>query len=668
MKLTKAYLLTIFFLVTSYHGFCNYGKSTETTIDSLKSRLVHSENDDRFYILLELAEMTNRKDPELAASYMEQSRVLIDENEINEELFHYYLNLAAVKRSQNLFRESIALAETARQFNVPNIDPEDYNYLFRIIGYCYNRLGENDKAQLAHFKGLRLADSLSLDKNIAEFTNAIGATYMGMKDYRMSEKYLLLSINKAREIKHEPVLTLSLGNLAMTYINLEKYEEGERMMFEVINRSIENEDNEALGANYNNLAVLYHTQGKVDKAIEYVKKALVIAEELNVMFAIANRNCNLGELYTENNNYKLAEHHFNIGMETAKAMDHVEVYEYALLAKVGLYEKTGKHDKALEYYKEYSSLKDSMRNEKRIKVVAELEEKYESEKKEKEILALSNDKALAEKRERTLIQAILLLCFGIIAIGALSYFLRHNHKKNSIIQEKNLKIAADKIQLLEKRKEIIALESLIQGQENERQRIAKEMHDGLGGLLAISHSKLTNLNAPEMQSNAALAQARNLIGDAYDQVRQISHNLMPLDLKKFGLVAALTSMIQGINKQNKINIDFRTYHFDLFLNNELGLNIYRISQEAIANALKYSKARHLLIELFQHVDMISLSIEDDGIGFDLNTNNSGIGIRSMRNRAELMDGKFNIESKISVGTSIFILFPLNSHEIKPSQT
>jgi len=656
-----SYLLIIIFLSVSYIGFGNNIKFSKATIDSLENQMELSEGKERFQILLRLSKLTRRNDPDLAATYMEQAKELIDENKDSKDSFFYFKSLSAVKLAQNKYKESISLAEKANKLKIEDIDPVHYMEILQFLGIAHCMLGENDKAQQIHFKGLRIADSLQLHKEIFKFYNAIGNVYREMNNSEMEEKYLLLTIEKIKEFGEEPIhLALAQGNLAIFYTDVKKYEEAEKIFLECIKIAEAEDATFILGKVYNNLALNHFEQNEYQEALEFFQKALVVAKEINVPSDIGLTHCNLGMVYSDINKYKLAKQHLDAGLEITKSIENKKHYEHALLKTFELYEKIGKHEKALLYFKEYSSLKDSFLNEKRIQVVAELEEKYEAEKKEKEILALSNEKKFAKKREKRLVNTILLLCFGLFAIGCLFYFLRQTHIKNSIIQN-------NKIELLEKAKEIIALESLVKGQESERQRLAKEMHDGLGGLLAISHSKLTNLCPPEMNANVVLSEARELIGNAYDQVRQISHNLMPLDLEKFGIVAALRNMVQRINQQKEIFIDFRTYHFDLLLNNELGLNIYRISQEALANILKSAKAKNVLIELIQHEETISLSIEDDGIGFDLNAINSGIGIRNMRNRTELLNGRFSIESRVSQGTSVTVLFPHFSDKLMPRE-
>jgi len=574
------------------------------------------------------------------------SQLLLELNGISK--FHQYL-------------ECIAFAEKARALDMQDFDPLAHITIFQYIAFANKGLGENDKAQQFLFKGLRVADSLKLDVKIAEISNSIGLVYYSMEDFARAEKYCLIAIEKAKEIGNEANYSIGFENLAVMYTRLEKYEDAERIILGVIDtlKSKGEISKSKLGLNYNNLSVVYHGQKKYEEAIVYIKKSLAIAQEMNDTFDIAMRHCNLGELYGEVNNYKLAKRHFDIGLGIAKGIENKEVYNNGLLQAAEMFEKFGKYEKALSYYEKFTLIKDSLLNEKRIQIVAEAEEKFEATKKELEISSLSRENIKSQNELKFLRYLIVGLSFGLMGFLGFIYFIRQNHKKNVIIQDKNLKIASDKIEILEKNKEITKLSSLIKGQEYERERLAKEMHDGLGGLLAISHSKLANLSEKKEVNIDTIEESKNLVGEAYNQVRQISHNLMPLDLEKFGLVTTLENMIGLVNNQNDdINIDFITYNFEAPLNNELGLNMYRIVQEALTNILKYAQAKNVLIELIQHEHNISLSIEDDGIGFDVKNFKSGIGIQNMRNRSEIVGGSFEIESKFDVGTSISVQIPM----------
>lgn len=636
--------------------------------DSLQQLLQELNGKNKFPVLLNLAEKSRGKDINLSIACLDQAKEWIHENKINKDLFLYYKTLSGVQVFNSEFRKSLLTIEKADRIKLPEIEAMHYVDLYHNKNASHYMLGEFDKAQQANFKGLRIADSLQMNVQVLKAYNAIGNVYYSMDQLKNAEKYYLLAIKKAKEVDDKAYTAMSKGNMANLYSQMEKYEEAKEMLLECIAINDSLGAKQTLGLNYNNMAVIYYGQGQFERTLSYLKKSLAIAEEQNDKSSVANRSNNIGDTYLQLNDYVLAEKYLKIGLKTAEGIENKEFYRFGLSTAVSLYEKTGQFNKALAFQKKYAALNDSLLNESRIKVVAELEEKYDAEKKEEEIKNLSGENIQAQKKLKLFSNMIYWLCGSLLAFIMFFYFIRQNHKKNNIIQKKNLEIASDKIALLEQNKEITKLSSLIKGQEYERQRLAKELHDGLGGLLAISHSKLANLNKLKEASNVTIEESMNLVGDAYNQVRQISHNLMPLDLEKFGLITTLKNMISLVSNQNEINIDFRTYQFELALNNELGLNIYRIVQEAITNILKYAKAKNVLIELIQHEQHISLSIEDDGVGFDHNNISSGIGIQNMKNRSEILQGTFSLESKPKEGTSISVQIPIPLTDSKQVQT
>lgn len=639
--------------------------------DSLLKELELLEGKDQFPVLLELVNATRREEPDLGASYLERAKPWINESVINRDLVRYKVSQSAVLLSQLKYEEVKTIGEEVLAIKDNVAQAEDVFALYQVLGTAYSYFGEQEKAQEAFLIGLHLADSLDYELDKSGLYNSIGMVHQSMKDSSQTEKNYLKAMALAEKNNQTETLTIVKGNLAIFYTNRKRYTLAEEMIRAVIKENVLAGERSLEGTNYNNLGVVCFYQERYAEGLKHLRKALEIAIELKQPSLEAVRYTNVGEAYLELGLFTKAEEYIINGLERSKALNNAPYYENSLKTASGLFERMGKHKQALQYYKSYSAVNDSLINEKRVQAVAELQEKYESEKREREILSLSNQNVEAERKVKTLNFTVLGMALGLFGLGFLLYFLRQNNLKNTIIQNKNLQIASDKISLLERDNEINQLESLVKGQESERERLAKELHDGLGGLLAISHSTLSNLENAEGKTNGVVSQARKLVGDAYHQVRQISHNLMPLDLEKFGLVPTLQSMIELVNNQNDIAIDFHTYHFESQLRDEMGLNIYRVVQEAISNILKYAKAENVLIELIQHEGMISLTIEDDGEGFDLKENAAGIGLKNMRNRIERLKGNFEIESSRGSGTSISIQIPhqqIDEGALKQAQT
>ncbi len=226
---------------------------------------------------------------------------------------------------------------------------------------------------------------------------------------------------------------------------------------------------------------------------------------------------------------------------------------------------------------------------------------------------------------------------------------------HDLTEEKAQEKKIDKI-----RKEgIIAIN---EAQENERLRIATDIHDGLGQMLTgISYS----IQEFEPENNAIstlLQKVQKQVDSTIQETKHIAQNLTPILLKDFGLVAAIKNLVAKTNQLGEIDVIFKAYDFNTRIDSSVEKAIYRITQEALNNILKHARAKSASIELFLKAHLLVLVIEDDGVGFDLKghmlkDNSAGIGLISMRERVSAFDGIFTIDSQIGKGTEIIIEIP-----------
>lgn len=191
--------------------------------------------------------------------------------------------------------------------------------------------------------------------------------------------------------------------------------------------------------------------------------------------------------------------------------------------------------------------------------------------------------------------------------------------------------------------------SIIHAQETERQRIAKDLHDDLGGTLSAIKGRIAN----EKVSQEAI----NLVERAIDDLRYISRNLSPPELENDGLIKALHNTIGRIQISSNIKFTFITFGEPQRLNQDEKLNVYRIITELINNILKHSKAQKAVIQLIYYQESLNIIVEDDGIGIKSDKNNWGIGLKNINSRVEFLGAKLNIDSS-SVGTTVIIELPL----------
>ncbi len=213
-----------------------------------------------------------------------------------------------------------------------------------------------------------------------------------------------------------------------------------------------------------------------------------------------------------------------------------------------------------------------------------------------------------------------------------------------------------------KQSEEAIMSAMIEGQDNERKRIARELHDGLGQNLSAVKMSLASLEAQIKRSNVELKndiliRMKDVINGAIQEVRNISHDLMPDLLEQFGIVSAMDELSEKSSGEN-IKITFEPIDMRGRLNSRAETGLYRITQELISNAVRHSMAQNVHIQLINHGDSVVLSVEDDGIGFDLKLRSKGIGLKNIESRVKLMNGELDIETTPGRGTLVTVEVPI----------
>ncbi len=202
--------------------------------------------------------------------------------------------------------------------------------------------------------------------------------------------------------------------------------------------------------------------------------------------------------------------------------------------------------------------------------------------------------------------------------------------------------------------------SVIDGQEQERQRLSRELHDGIGQSLVAIRMKLESLDyLPEQEIKANLSDIRRQFDQIINEIRRITTDLMPPVLDEFGLVIALFNLCEDTGRASGIKVKFEHRIKTHDWNKKIQTYLYRIIQEAINNIVKHSSARQAYIKLLQDNEFVYLSIQDDGKGFRIHDQDrhGGHGIHNIQERVKMLGGTIDLKSAPRKGTLIQIKVP-----------
>lgn len=235
-----------------------------------------------------------------------------------------------------------------------------------------------------------------------------------------------------------------------------------------------------------------------------------------------------------------------------------------------------------------------------------------------------------------------------------------NSLKENANKELVQKVEEKTIELQLKQTEV--KKALIWGEEQERKRVSQELHDGMGSLLSTLrlNAESIDLNDKGLTEKEYFAYQNviELIDKACTELRNISHNMMPVGIEQFGLVQQLISIIRKINDSEKVHVVLDTFNMEKRLNRDIELSIYRICLELINNIINHANAKTATLQIIRNFDVLSIVMEDDGVGFNVEEIVEGHGLISIRSRVDAFGGKVNIDSNNNRGTTIIIELPV----------
>jgi two-component system, NarL family, sensor kinase len=335
--------------------------------------------------------------------------------------------------------------------------------------------------------------------------------------------------------------------------------------------------------------------------------------------------------------------------QIAKALEVFSIYDY----------KIGNHKLAYDLLKQSIAINDSLFSISNNKQINTLKAVYETEKKENEIFLLQSEKktqASDIKQKSTLNKILIGSAIGLILFSLLGY---RNFKNKQKVSSQQQELQKQKITELEKDKQLSAIDAMLQGQEEERSRIAKDLHDGLGGML--SGTKLSFINMKEnlvltpenaTQFDKSLSMLDNTIAD----LRKVAHNLMPEALVKFGLQEAVRDFCNSIQSSTNLKVVYQPLGDNRKLSNTAEVFTYRIIQELVNNAVKHANATQIIVQLTTNNNKVSIAVEDDGKGFDANAlaNSKGAGMDNIKYRVQYFNGTIDTVTSVGNGTSVNI--------------
>ncbi len=585
----------------------------------------------------------------LANTLLNLGNFYFDQGKLNRALGHYkQANILAVKKQ-----------------NKPLIAKVNNN-----IGSCYQNLGYYSLSNNYYFKALRLFNEIGMQVEEMNTLKNIATSFGQIENYDEALTYFLKLQEKTTH-KHE----LEKSNwVKLNIADIYLFQQKPLLALRIINQIPLEQPNYSKEF----LSSLYLGKGRIQSQLGNFKESEEILKECIQLKVITKDNLGLGRAYNnlavmlfEKKDYQASFEAYKKVQYIAKEHNFLRLMNASTLGISEIFQRTNHIDSSYQYFKIFKSLQDSLFSLEKAQQIAELKEKYESDQKDKKISnlefeyqlsKLGNERNLALISQQKSEQKVYLISVGAIFFLLIGVFIFYRQRliiTQIKVDEESKKHHKEINDLLE-HQATKALEAMVEGKDVERKRIANELHDHFGSLLATVKM---NLNSLENHDIPKVQNATELVSQACDDIRNLAHQLNVGISSDFGLLPAISELTRSLNQSGKIQVDFSNTLCDNMLNHELEIPIYRMIQELVSNTLKHAKASQISVQLTCFEQLVSIIVTDDGIGFDTNSTNTrvfGLGLNGLYRRVNEINGEIKIDSQVNKGTTVLIDIPMAS--------
>jgi two-component system, NarL family, sensor kinase len=652
--------------------------SQNRIIDSLENKLKLATHDSsRWDIFFRLAKAYYGYDTAKALSYQEKGYSIIKKLDDDYALARYYDSKFSYAFGSSNYLAALSYIDSAIFLYKRAIKNSQSEVIikkskFAIVGcgsdrgIVYNKLGKNDSAVIyfiAYINALEASNDRTKNEGIATAYNNIASCYYDLKNFAKAVEYDKASIDYRLRDNNEEMVAVSYIFVSDDFDNLQQFDSA----FFYLNKAkpiVEKFKKNSLNVHYFDIvAQTFRLKGDYEKAIAAYTQLIEETKKVNDAFQIMRCHKMIGICYAGLKDYNNARKFFLLALPVAAEKNSPKERIEILQELVTVEEKSADIGKAFIYLKQLNVIKDSLKNDEINKTIAELDTKYQSERKEKEIVSLAKDKkiqGLSIRQKSTLNYILAGSLVGLLITGFLVY---RSIRQRQLLIKKETELQQQRIRELEKDRQLVAVDSMLKGQEEERSRLAKDLHDGLGGLLSGVKFSLSNMKdnlvvTPE--NMAVFERSLDMIDTSIRELRRVAHNMMPEILTKFGLDEAVKEYCNTINATKLITVKYQSHGMETRIDNATEIIIYRIVQELLNNILKHAGSSEAFVQLIKENHRLNVVVEDNGKGFDkgLSENNKGVGLANIRSRVEYLKGQLDIHSEQGKGTLVNIEFNL----------
>jgi len=574
---------------------------------------------------------------DMARLGFEKAQKLKDKNQIAYGYFYqarYYDKLGPYNESVILYMKALAIFKALD--NTAQVSRCYYK-----LGFNHFKLADYDLGLDYYFKSLKLDEERNYKPGIALTLERIGKLYLNTGDFYKARESFERALNIFIELKDDFRMLMNESCIAVTYQKEAMRYDNDSLFYKAIDLykvllpKSSKKSPETHATLLQNIGSSYRFLKQYDKSLEYLIKSLPIQVELGLHKDSAHTCNDIAETYLDMNQLSKAKKYALKAVNFARGYA-LQQERYAYYVLYLIEEKTQNFESSLVNYKKYQKLQDSIFSLEKTNKINDLRIKYESDKQRLKIENQESNIALLDAKNSVKNQWLI---FG--SLGLLSVFLLFTISKSKNNAKK------------EKKQQEKFSQNLMESQEMERTRIAKELHDSVGQKLTLIKRKSQNTKQIELT---------NLTNDALEEVRSISRGLYPALLKELGLSRSLTQLVNEYDEQTELFYTMDIDIIDSYFTETASLNFYRLIQECLTNIVKHAKAKSVTVSIKKEKNSVIAFIADNGKGFDLEDSKkqNSLGLKTIFERIKILEGKLSIDSKLNTGTNFILTIPVKN--------
>lgn len=660
-------LMFLFFLCMTNQVFPQKAKvdlQENQIIDSLQTAISNSSSDSVKCLLnYKLASIYYRKSQlDHYKIYLLRGNKLVGRNPFLKNLSYYYSAmqwpLSDDEDGRKKFEKAYQTANLKLQkYHQPEILTIRSTILFNLALVHQRENDEVTAIKILINQALPIAKEANNSVEISNIYRFLGLIFYNKDDLPKAEKYVRLAINTLETNKNNSeTFTEDLLQFYLFYVEILSRENKLKIAHEyllkaqVVLKSFS--DSNFYIDYYTAAGTLAHQSKKYNQAIVLFDKGIEYAQKESNTYSITNLKLLKFESLKELKSYVAAK---NLLLEVLNNPEtNIEDQKNYSKDLAWILKQLKDYAGALHYSERYIILRDSLDEINQKNEIARLEAKYKNQENELKINELENQKQKALLKSKY--NQVLYLLFGLASLILLLIIIflvinAKNQKRILIQKEINYQ---QSIKSLKIEKELDIMQAIITAEEEERKRIARDLHDGIGSRLSSLKMQLQTLS-PQKNFHDGIDNISESLSFSISELRQIALNLMPETLLQLGLEQAIRDLCYSLSNEG-IAVDFHSHGISHPIDENKQIIIFRIVQELINNALKHSKCSEIMVDCSQNEHLFLLTVEDNGIGFKLDKSiqDKGMGIKNLKNRVELLQGKIGMSSELGKGTTVNI--------------